>query len=371
MEIVEFALERMQSLHENDVELNLSDSGVHPYDLRSLLGEADREALLDLELGYGHTDGSPGLRGAIAALHAERSVDEVIVTNGGAEANFLLVMSTVEPGDEVVVLTPNYLQIAGWAEAAGATVTTVALKRDDGWRLDRDAIAAALARGPKLLTLCDPNNPTGVVQGQDDRAWLVAATREAGGLLHVDEVYRGAELEGPEPPSWADDGDHVLITDSTSKALALPGLRIGWLVGPKEIVYRSWQRKDYTTITTAALSEAIAERVLAPELRGRILARSQQWLAGNRDLLAQWVAETPGFDSALPQAGGMALLAYDLPIASTALSERLRIEASVLAVPGACYGMEGFLRVGIGAPRAVLEEGLSRLAALAERIRAG
>lgn len=361
MRIEEFGLERMQSLHENLVELNLSDSGVHPFDLRTLLTPAELEALLDVELGYGWTNGSVELRETIAALHPRRGADEVIVTNGGAEANFLLVMTLVEPGDEVVVVTPNYLQISGWARAAGARVIEVPLDAGNGWRLDRARLEAALSPATRLVTVCDPNNPTGAMLPDDDRLHLVELAGQHGFWLHADEVYRGTELDGQERPSFADLSPRALVTNSLSKAMALPGLRIGWLVGPAPELYAAWQRKDYTSITTSALSETIATLVLQPERRARILARSRDWLRANRSLLADWLAANPRFRCALPQAGGMAFLGYDLPIDSGQFSQALRTDCDLLVVPGDCYGLERHLRIGIGAPPEVLEAGLRRI----------
>ena len=121
MEIEEFKLERIQSLYENTVELNLSDSGVHPMSLNDLLSDAEMRELQALELGYGWTNGAVSLRETIAALYESRTSDEVIVTNGSAEANFLLVMSLLNPDDEIVVFTPNYLQIWGGRERWAST----------------------------------------------------------------------------------------------------------------------------------------------------------------------------------------------------------------------------------------------------------
>ena len=104
--------------------------------------------------------------------------------------------------------------------------------------------------------------------------------------------------------------------------------------------------------------------------RAAILERSRTWLRGNRDLLGDWVARHDAFDWVRPTAGGMGFVSYDLPIGSDALSQRMRTEESTLIVPGTCYGLDGHFRVGIGAPPAVLEQGLARLASLAGRIRA-
>jgi aspartate/methionine/tyrosine aminotransferase len=362
VEIEEFRLERLQSLYENEVELNLSDSGVHPFDLRTLLDGEAREALLDVELGYGHTHGAPGLRRAIAGLYDDRDEDEILVTTGGVEANFLLVMTLVEPGDRIVVVTPNYLQISGWARAAGADVVEVPLDAERGWALDREALAAAMTPSTRLVTVCTPNNPTGTMLSEDDRAWLVGRVEALGAWLHADEVYAGSELDGDTPPSIADLTPRAIVTNSLSKAMALPGLRIGWLCGPRETIYAAWQRKDYTSITTSALSEAIAELALAPARRSAILERSRDWLRANRATLADWIAANPGFRCELPVAGGMALVAYDAPIGSDDLATCLREADGVLVVPGSCYGIEGHFRVGIGAPPAVLSAGLERIA---------
>lgn len=342
---------------------------MHPFDLRTLLHADEIEGLLDLELGYGWTNGGVALREAIAGLYANRSADEILVTNGGAEANFLLVMTLIGPRDGVVVITPNYLQISGWARAVGADVAEVPLDAA-GWRLDRTALEAAITPATRLVTLCNPNNPTGAMLSDADRDHLVALAEQHGFWLHVDEVYKGSELDATEPPSFADLSPRAIVTYSLSKAMALPGLRIGWLCGPAEQIYAAWQRKDYTSITTATLSEAIALRVLEPSRRERILARSRDWLRGNRALLADWLAANPRFSCALPEAGGMAFIAYDMEIPSARLADELRAACNLLVVPGDCYGLEGHIRVGIGAPPEVLMEGLKRIGAfVSERFR--
>ena len=134
MKIEEFTLERIQSLYENVVPLNLSDSGVHPMSIRDLLSDTEINELLDLELGYGWTNGEVSLRNTVAGLYKDRTEDDVIVTNGSAEANFLMVMSLLDPGDEIVVFTPNYLQIFGWANAIGVDVKSVTHDESADWR---------------------------------------------------------------------------------------------------------------------------------------------------------------------------------------------------------------------------------------------
>jgi aspartate/methionine/tyrosine aminotransferase len=362
MQIEEFTLERVQSLYENIVEYNLSDSGVHPYSLNELLSADERERVLATELGYGWTNGAVALREAIAAAYKNRSADEVIVTNGSAEANFLMAMTLLEPGDEIIVVVPNYLQIRGWAKALGAVVRDVPLREELGWLPDPADIRAAVTPRTRVITLCTPNNPTGRVVPAEILQEVVAIARSNGIWLHTDEVYKGAEYGTIEAPSCVDLYERAIVTNGLSKAMAMPGLRIGWLVGPAAEIYAAWQRKDYTSITTSAVSEVVATLVMQPARRKAVLARSRELLSRNVELMVRWVKANQGVVSlAPPQAGGMAFVRYHLPINSTELVHRLKDEQSVLVAPGDVYGMDGYFRVGIGAPAHVLQEGLDRV----------
>ena len=364
MKIEEFALERIQSLYENTVELNLSDSGVHPMSLNELLCEEEMSELRSLELGYGWTNGAVSLRRTIAALYKGRGPDDVIVTNGSSEANFLMVMSLLDPGDEIVVFTPNYLQIWGWARALGVTVKTIAHKEELDWEPDLGELKSLVTPKTRLVTICHPNNPTGMVLDSNAMQELVALAADNDIYLHADEIYKGSELFGPEPPSFLDLYDKAIVTNGLSKAMALPGLRIGWLAGPARDIYAAWQRKDYTSITTSALSEYVAERVLKPGLRRKILDRSKRILRENLSLLSDWVSSNSNqFGLVPPKAGGMAFVRYSRAVNSTELVDALRNEQGVLLLPGDVYGLDGYFRVGIGGPRDRLEQGLARISA--------
>lgn len=362
MKIEEFTLERIQSLYENVVPLNLSDSGVHPMAIRDLLNESEIEELLQLELGYGWTNGEVSLRSTIADLYQDRGPDDVIVTNGSAEANFLMVMSLLDPGDEIIVFTPNYLQIFGWAKAIGVDVKTVQHDENADWAADIDALRQTVSAKTRLITICNPNNPTGATLSPEMLQALVDIARENDCYLHADEVYKGSELDAEEGPSVADLYEKAIATNGLSKAMALPGLRIGWLVGPAEEIYSAWQSKDYTSITTSTVSEYVAERVLQPELRQKVLNRSKHILNENLALLIEWVDANKEFVSLIPpKAGGMAFIRYNRDINSTELAHTLRNDKGVLILPGDVYGLDGYFRVGIGAPKSHLEPGLEKI----------
>ena len=362
MKVEEFSLERIQSLYENTVPYNLSDSGVHPMSLNELLSDDEMEEVRHLELGYGWTNGAISLREAISDLYQQRGPDEVIVTNGSAEANFLMVMSLLEPGDEIIVFTPNYLQIWGWARAIGVSARAVPLKEELEWEPDLEELETLITQNTKLITICHPNNPTGAVLSLEKMQALSDIAAENDIYLHADEVYKGSELEGPETASFLDLYDKAFVTNGLSKAMALPGLRIGWLAGSAEMIYTAWQRKDYTSITTAALSEYVAERVLRPDARQKILNRSKKILRQNLSLLSDWIdANSDNVSLIKPKAGGMAFVRYMRDINSTKLAHAIREEKGVLILPGDVYGLDGYFRIGIGAPIEHLEPGLARI----------
>lgn len=362
MEIKEFSLERIQSLYENLVELNLSDSGVHPYKLSDLLNEEQKQNLLNIELGYGWTNGGTELRQIIANLYPGKGPDNVIVTNGSAEANFLMVMSLLEPGDELIVVVPNYMQIAGWAEAMGVKVVEASLDESKGWVPDISRLQSLVTGKTRMLTICHPNNPTGSTLPPEEMNKLVQFARDNDIYLHADEVYKGAEFDGVEIPSVVDLYEKAIITSGLSKAMAMPGLRIGWLVGLPDDIYKGWQRKDYTSITTGAVSEYVASIVLQPEARTNILNRSKQYLMDNLALLSDWVEKNKHWVSFVPpKAGGMAFVKYTLDVNSTDLAHEFREQLNVLVLPGDVYGLDGYFRIGIGAPTEHLKVGLARI----------
>jgi aspartate/methionine/tyrosine aminotransferase len=362
MEIEIFELERVQSLWENHVEYNLTESGVHPYTLNELLDEADVAALANLRLGYGQTNGSIALRESIAALYPGAGSDNVLVTNGSAEANFVATWSSLDRGDEIVYMVPNYLQIRGISRALGVTVRPLTLRPELGWQPDLDELASLVSPRTKVIAACNPNNPTGMTLSGEAMTAMVSAAEESGAWLFVDEVYRGAELGGQDTASFWGRYDRAVITGGLSKAYALPGLRIGWLAGPEAFIEAAWARTDYTTIAPGILSDEVGKRALDPDTRSRILERNRSLLRENLANLQKWMGKQPvEMELTPPRAGGMAFIRYHLDMNSTELTTRLREEKSVLVVAGDCYGLDGYLRIGFGAEPEYLQRGLERI----------
>jgi aspartate/methionine/tyrosine aminotransferase len=368
MEFPVFALERNQTLYENGVRFNLTESGVHPRSLSDILTSQQQAAILNAPLGYGYTDGRPGLRKAIAEWYPGAEASNVLVANGSSEANLLALTSLLSPGDDIIMIVPNFLQLDGLARALGIGVRSVALSGAAGWQPDLDAIAAAITPRTRVISICDPNNPTGVLMTQDAREGLASLARAHDLWLHVDEIYRGAEIDGGHSPTSWGLGDKVIVSGGVSKSFALPGLRLGWLIAPPELVARCHGRQDYTTIGTGTLSQIAAEAVLHPDVRQRVLAESRAILERGRRTVTDWVAGRNDWTMTRPDSGGMAFLGYNAPLSSEALVTRLRDEESTFVCAGAWFGIEGHVRIGIGVEHDHLLAGLAALDRLMDRL---
>ena len=338
MDLERFDLERWQSVHEHDVDINLSESGVHPLRLQEIVETADLDDLLGQELGYTQTNGTIQLRERVAALYDGASAANVLVTNGGSEANFVTCWHLIEPGDEVVVIQPTYMQIPGLVRSFGATVREVWLEDGHGdhgmndqtpmrWRLDLDAVRGAVTPRTRCIAVCNPNNPTGARLDEAEVAELCALAENMGCWVLADEIYRGAELDGRDTPSAWGRHDRVIVTGGLSKAYGLPGLRIGWIAGPAELVEQLWGRHDYTTIAPGAVNDLLARLALDPSRRGRLIARTRARLRENQAIVRTWVSEQHGVRQIPPEAGAVTLVRYPGARLSAELAESLRGDA--------------------------------------------
>lgn len=371
MKLDQFEMERMQSTWENLVDYNLSESGVHPVRIADLIpGAEDRERLLGIELGYSQSNGTPELRASIANLYEGSTVENIIVTTGTAEANFLGSWMMTEPGDEIIMMVPNYMQLWGLFKSFGADLKPLPLDEESGWKIDLDQLESAISSKTKLIAVCNPNNPTGAILSAEEMGRIVAAAESVGAWILADEVYRGAELSGEMTESFWGRYERVIVTSGLSKAYGLPGLRIGWIASTAELAARAWAYHDYTTIGPGPASDFLATVALRPENRLRLLERTRTILNDNYPILCEWIDRQSGLFSLVePRAGAIAYLRYNLDIDSIEMVERLRRDESVLIVPGGHFFMNNYLRIGFGAEAEYLREGLNRFESFLTRLK--
>jgi hypothetical protein len=248
-------------------------------------------------------------------------------------------------------------------------VVPLPLREENRWNLDLDDLRRALTPRTRVIALCNPNNPTGAILSPEAMREVAGLAAAQGCWIVADEVYRGAEREGHESPSFWGLYERVLVTSGLSKAYGLPGLRIGWVVGPSATVAELWGRKDYTTISPGALSDFLARKVLRPVTRRRILERTRSILRSNYPIVEAWVGRrAESLRMVPPLAGAIAYLRYGWKLNSTELVLRLRDEKSVLIVPGDHFGMDGHLRVGFGSEPGELHAGLARIDSLLDTL---
>jgi aspartate/methionine/tyrosine aminotransferase len=363
MKIEPFRMERMQSTWENLVEYDLSESGIRPVTLRELAAMGlDLDGLMDVPLGYSQSNGTTELKGRIAAIYPGATVDHVEVTNGTSEANYLLALALLGEGDGFAIEMPDYMQLWGVPRSLGASVREFRLRFDDDWKIDWESFERAVVRGTRLVYLSHPNNPTGKVIDDRAMARIVARCEEVDAWLLSDEVYLGAEIDRPRTKSFWGMSRKVIVTSGLSKAYGIPGIRIGWIVGPPDVVAETWSQHDYITIGPNKLSDFMARVAVEPANREKLYARTRETLQENLPMMRGWAESFEGkLRFRPPDAGAITLMKYDADVPSVDIAERIRTRQSVLIVPGSHLGLEGFLRIWMGGKQEYLREGLKRI----------
>jgi hypothetical protein len=353
-----FDMERMQSVWEHKVKYDLSESGVEPLTLEE--AARDPRELLKTKLGYAEGVGLESTRQYVAEFHWKSTADNVVITTGTSEANFLALLALVNAGDEVVVVMPNYMQVHGVAQGLGARVREVWLREERGWRIDLDALAGAVNAKTRVICVCTPNNPTGQALSSREIDDIARIAARDGAWILADEVYRGAERDAVESASFGGRGERIVVTGGLSKAYGLPGLRIGWVVAPTEQAQAVLRLKDYTTIAPASVSEVLAD--LALERRPDLLKRTRFLMNERWPALEDWAAtHSRELHWTPPVAGAICFFSYRFPIDSLPLVDRLIRDYSTMVVPGIHFKAERHLRIGFGGPPALLHSGLAAL----------
>jgi aspartate/methionine/tyrosine aminotransferase len=366
--IRDFGVETWMNRWETRCSYNLAETCVDSVTVEELLAIAglDEAALLaelvPMRLGYGAIEGSERLRRAIAALYETASPDDVLVTHGAIGANSLAYQALVEPGDVVISLVPTYQQHTSIPESLGAAVRVLRLREEDGWLPDLDELRGLAGGGARVIALVNPGNPTGALLAEAHLAGITEIARGAGAWILADEVYRGLDQEGPgTSPSFVDRHERTVGVGSMSKAFSLAGLRLGWIVAPREVLDGVSRHRDYSVISVGMVDDLLA--AIALEAKDGLLVRNRRIVRRNLAILDAWVAGEPLIDYVRPRSGTTALLRYAGDLPSEVLCVRLLEAEGVLLTPGSAMDMEGYLRIGFANETTVLRAGLERLSA--------
>ncbi|MDN5786144.1 pyridoxal phosphate-dependent aminotransferase [Pseudorhodobacter sp.] len=332
----------------------------------------------DLVLDWNGRDfrGLPELRDHVlsqAGLRSVCKIEDVLITAGAAEANYLAIMQLLQPGDEIVIETPGWPQAEVLARAIGADVIKVTRQETDNWHLPLDVLASKVTPRTKLIFVTNPNNPTGDLLSAGDVADLVKIADKVGAWLLVDEVYAGLEWDGPRAPSVAGLYARGITTGSVSKALGLQGLRTGWLICPDPgLVMDAVILRENSSEIMNIMGEVIAEVALRPERYKQAMEKARREGAANLAQMNQWVAKQDGLSWVTPRAGLIGLGRLPTGIDSDAFARVLLAEPyRTFLLPGSAYDQPSHIRLGVGGGAQVnLQNRLNRVAqALADRRR--
>jgi aspartate/methionine/tyrosine aminotransferase len=363
-----FLMERMMSKFEKKVDFNLSESGVHPVLLKDLLDLSSDgiEKFLSVDLNYPHANGTPELREAVAGIYTHAAKQNILITVGAAEANFICVQTVMDQEGELVMMLPNYMQIWGIAKNFQLQVKPFYLKEENGWAPDLNQLDNVVNDKTRMIAVCNPNNPTGYILKDHEMDAIITIADRVGAWILSDEVYSGAERTSSEiTPSFFGRYDKVLAVGSTSKAYGLPGLRLGWVAGPPKFIDDIWARHEYVTIAATMLSNHLGAIALSSGIRMKLLERARQYIKTGYDVFSEWVKSSGGIFSLVPpQASAVAFVKYEADINSTAFVERLVRDKRVFIVPGDNFGLDRFFRISFGLPVKYLTQGLDRIQSL-------
>jgi aspartate/methionine/tyrosine aminotransferase len=336
----DFRLETYFARWEFAARYNLTASDAQTMSMAELLELADddgRARWEALQLGYTETCGLRALREAIAATYDGLAAEDILCFAGAEEAIYLAMQVLLGPGDHAIVVAPNY-QAAETVPLSICEVTGVALRPEDGWALDLEAVEQALRPATRVVSVNFPNNPTGAVPDEGTWRELVQLCDDRGIRLFSDEVYRGLELSPRRPlPQAADLSPAALSLGVLSKACGLPGLRIGWIAcRDRELLGKLEHAKHYTTICNSAPSEILG--LIAVRARDRILGRNRRIVAENIPAFDAFFARFPGlFEWEPPQGGCVCFPRYLGPDGVEAMCADLVDQEGVLLLPASIY----------------------------------
>ncbi|KAJ5808803.1 hypothetical protein N7474_010072 [Penicillium riverlandense] len=393
VKIETFAVEQWMDKYETIAKYNTAETccaSLSVEDLRELSEDKAFNPLARLhstKLTYGAIRGSDELRGTLANLYSVKTPtplpkDNILITAGAIQANFMLLYTLVGPGDHVICHYPTYQQLYSVPTSLGAEVSLWKSDAGNGWQLDMKELETLIRPNTKLIIINNPQNPTGAIIPHSTLEELVDLAREKSIILFGDEVYRPlfhniTPMDKEFPPSLLSLGyERTVVTGSISKAYSLAGLRVGWIASrDPTIIEACASTRDYTTISVGQIDDAVASYALAPTCIHNLLRRNIDLARTNLALLEKFIeSHRWACDWVKPRAGTTAFVRFTKmgkPVDDVAFCEMLLDRTGVMFVPGsACFGggedFPGYVRIGYVPETEVLEQGLEALKAFME-----
>lgn len=368
MDIKTFKVERWMDEYETKCKYNLAETCIDSLTVREIIEMAGLDVeeymreLADTRLTYSHIGGSPELLDGIASLYSDViKPKHIIPMHGAIGANYHILMTLINPSDNMISVMPTYQQHYSIPESIGAEVRILNLNLENHFLPDIDKLKELVDENTRVITMNSPNNPSGSLIPKDVMEQVIEVAKSVDAYVLCDEVYRGISEDGSYMYSVADLYEKGISVGSMSKSWSMAGVRLGRIVTrDMDLIHRCHERRDYDTISCAVIDDKLAALALAN--KEKIIERNREILNTNRKILDDWVNATPEVYYQRPVAGTTALVYYKKNMPSRELCDRLIKETGVLFTPGECFEMEGAVRIGYAFDSKVLQKGLDLFA---------
>jgi capreomycidine synthase len=345
-----------------NTEIDIGSSGVENFSLAELyqLTNLTQEELNSIVFHDSSSMGNLELRQAIASRWSNGDPEQVMVTHGSSEANFLIMNGLLNAGDEVVVLDPCYQQLFSIAESIGCQLKPWKLRFEQNFAPNIEEAKSLINSRTRMVIVNFPHNPTGASLTKKQQDDLIDAVAEVRAYLvwdaaFADIVYHGSPLPNPNLRY-----DRSISMGTFSKSYGLPGLRFGWCLASTEVLEHFVHLRDYMTLHLSPMIELIAHKVV--EQADTLLKIRSQQARINLEILSNWVEQHQEFvEWSRPQGGVCTFLGLRGIANTEAFCHYLAKNYQVLLVPGTCFNHPSYVRVGFGGGTSNLKEGLSRL----------
>ncbi|NCS78580.1 MAG: pyridoxal phosphate-dependent aminotransferase [Microcystis aeruginosa K13-07] len=344
-------------------------AGEPDFDTPTHIKAAAKKALDEGKTRYGPAAGEAGLRKAIAEKLLQDNqlaynADNVIVTNGGKQSLYNLIMALIEAGDEVIIPAPYWLSYPEMVTLAGGTSVIVNTSLENQYKITPEQLEAAITPKTKLFVLNSPSNPTGIVYTPEEIAALAKIVVEKDILVVSDEIYEKILYDGAIHRSIASFGPEIfqrsIISNGFAKAFSMTGWRVGYIAGPVEIVKAMTKIQSHSTsnVCTFAQYGAIAALTSSQDcIEEMVKAFSER-----RQYILERVRAIPGLDCPTPN--GAFYVFIDISqtgLKSGDFCQKLLESQKVAAIPGIAFGADDCIRLSYATDLKTIEKGFDRL----------
>jgi len=349
MYIQDFKLEKWLNPKDESAKYNLGASCVKALtvsELFDLLGQDVEEFLNSLKgtsLHYGHFFGLDRLLHAISKLYRNIEPKMILTVHGGTGANNLVMTELIDRNDNVIAMVPSYQQHYSIPESLGAEVRYLELKEENGYLPDLSELDKLVDGNTKMITLSNPNNPTGAFINEALLTEISKIASRVGAYILCDEIYRG--MDDKYMASIVDVYERGIVTSSMSKVFSMAGTRVGWIVTRDKDTYeRLENRRSYDTICGGVFDELIS--AIALEQYEKILDRSRSIVREGQNIFDNWILTQPRLSVNYKSLGTTVFVKYDYHISSIDLCTDILEKTGVLLCHGDCFNVPYTFRVG-------------------------